>query len=93
MSQSIKQVNKKTAKTPTGKVKKGRTKAELKEYLKLRSREYYSNPENKEKQRLKVAEYRKNNREMINRKRRIKEKKARFEKKLKKIWMAKGLIK
>jgi hypothetical protein len=89
MSQSIK----KTEKTPTGKVKKGRTKSELKEYLKLRSREYYSTPEAKERQRLKVAEYRKNNRELINHKRRIKEKKVRFEKKMKKIWIARGLIK
>ena len=46
----------------------------------------------KEKQRLKVAEYRKNNREIINLRRRIKMKKLSFEKKLKKIWIARGLI-
>jgi hypothetical protein len=91
MNQSTKEGKKEL--TPTGRVKKGRTKKELKEYFKLRSREYYSTPEMKEKQRLKVAAYREKNRDIINERQRKKSKRVNFEKKLKKIWIARGLIK
>tara|TARA_R110000850_G_scaffold243732_1_gene368580 strand:- start:548 stop:829 length:282 start_codon:yes stop_codon:yes gene_type:complete len=69
-----------------------RTPAELKEYLKLRSRLYYENPENKERQRLKMIDRRKVNTadiyERCNKAKRLKT----FERRLKKIWISKGLI-
>ena len=70
-----------------------RTKKEHREYLKLRSREYYSNSENKEKQRLKMVLYRAKNKEKINRKRKAKRARDRLEKNLKIIWSNRGLLK
>lgn len=70
----------------------GRTKKELKEYLKLRSREYYSSPEAKEKQRLKMIEYRNRNRAKINERKRAKRSRDRLEKNLKRIWSTRGYL-
>ena len=72
--------------------KKGRTKKELKEYLKQRSREYYKSPEAKEVQRLKMIEYRNNNRDKINQRKRAKSARIRLQKNLKRIWVSRGLI-
>jgi hypothetical protein len=69
-----------------------RTKAEIKEYLKLRSRIYYSSDEAKAIQREKMRIYRENNREKINAKKRKKDLEKRLEKKLKIIWLSRGLI-
>lgn len=74
------------------KVRKGRTKKELREYLKQRSREYYKSPEAKEKQRLKMIEYRNRNREKINAKKRAKRSRDRLEKNLKRIWSTRGYL-
>lgn len=70
----------------------GRSKAELKEYLKLRSRTYYASDEAKAIQREKMRIYRENNREKINAKKRKTDLKKRLEKKLKLVWQQKGLI-
>ena len=51
MSQSIENKDSVTVKKKIGRPNKNRTKAEFREFLRLRSREYYSNPVNKEKQR------------------------------------------
>ncbi len=72
--------------------RKGRTQKELREYLKQRSREYYKSPEAKEKQRLKMIEYRNNNRAKINQKKRAKSARTRLQKNLKRIWVCRGLI-
>lgn len=87
MSQS-----KTTTKKKLGRPKGGRSKKELKEYLKLRSREYYTSPENKEKQKIKMAIYREENRERINQKKRAKRSRDRLEKNLKRIWSTRGLL-
>jgi len=70
----------------------GRTRKQLKEYLKLRSREYYASPQAKEKQRLKMIEYRNKNRDLINKRKRTKRSRDRLEKNLKRIWSIRGLI-
>jgi len=72
--------------------KKGRTRTELKEYLKQRSREYYKSPEAKEVQRLKMIDYRNNNREKINAKKRAKRSRDKLEKNLKRIWSTRGYL-
>lgn len=81
-----------TTKTKLGRPSIGRSKKEFKEYLRIRSKEYYSNPENKEKQRLKMTEYRNNNREKINAKKRAKRSRDKLEKNLKRIWSTRGRI-
>ena len=75
-----------TTKSKLGRPKGGRSKKELKEYLKLRSREYYTSPENKEKQKIKMAIYRAENRERINERKRAKRSSDKLEKNLKRIW-------
>lgn len=71
----------------------GRSKKEFKEYLKLRSREYYASDEAKEKQRLKMTEYRNKNRAKINERKKAKRSRDRLEKNLKRIWSTKGILK
>ena len=83
---SIKNTNGKTSDS------KGRTKKELREYLKQRSREYYASPEAKENQRLKMIDYRNRNREKINAKKRAKRSRDRLEKNLKRIWSTRGYL-
>jgi len=87
MSQSIENKD-----SVTVKKKIGRSKKELREYLKQRSREYYANPVNKEKQRLKMIAYREKNREKINAKKRAKRSRDRLEKNLKRIWSTRGYL-
>jgi hypothetical protein len=70
----------------------GRSKKELKVYLKLRSREYYKTSEAKEKQRLKMIVYRNANRDKINQRKRAKASRMRLQKNLKRIWVSRGLI-
>lgn len=87
MSQSIEKGIKKI-----GRPSLGRTKKELKEYLKQRSRVYYASPEVKEKQRLKMAEYRSKNRDLINKRKRSKRSRDKLHRNLKRIWITRGLI-
>jgi len=75
-----------------GRPSKGRTNKEQKEFLKLRSREYYADPVNRAKQTEKMRLYREKNREKINARKRAKTVKRQFEKHIKKIWIARGLI-
>ena len=88
MSQSK---TKSTTTTKLGRPSIGRSKKELQEYLKLRSREYYTSPENKEKQKIKMAIYRAENRERINERKRAKRSREKLEKNLKRIWSTRGL--
>jgi len=90
MSQST---TKTKVKSKIGRPSFNRTKKELKEYLRVRSKEYYSKPEIKEKQRLKMEIYRNKNRERINQRRRAKRIKDKLEKKLKRIWLNRDLLK
>lgn len=85
--------NEQVVKRKRGRPSLNRTKKEFKEYLKLRSREYYSDPVNKEKQRIKMNEYRNQNKDIINAKRKAKRARDRFEKQLKLIWLSRGLLK
>jgi len=92
MSQSIENKDSVTVKKKIGRPNKNRTKQEFREFLRLRSREYYANPVNKEKQRLKMIEYRNRNKDKINAKKRAKRSRDKLEKNLKRIWSTKGLI-
>ncbi len=80
------------SKKKLGRPSKGRTPKEKKEFLKERSRIYYSDPERKKEQLERMKIYREKNREKINAKKRAKTVKRRFEKDIKRIWVARGLI-
>lgn len=62
------------------------------EYFKQHAQKYYSNPVNREKQKLRMVEYRKNNKELIKQRATKHTKSNVFEKKLKKCWIARGLF-
>jgi hypothetical protein len=79
-------------KVKLGRPSLGRSKKEHKEYLKHRSREYYSDPERKVQQVEKMRLYRDKNRAKINQKKRAKSARIRLQKNLKRIWVCRGLI-
>ena len=70
----------------------GRSKKEHREYLKHRSRDYYSDPKHKIQQVEKMRLYRDTNRAKINQKKRAKTARIRLQKNLKRIWVCRGLI-
>tara|TARA_R110002167_G_scaffold174851_1_gene373834 strand:- start:3207 stop:3464 length:258 start_codon:yes stop_codon:yes gene_type:complete len=79
-------------KNKIGRPRKFHTKEQKKEYLKLRSREYYSSPEAKEKQRLKMLIYQQKNKDKINARRRRRRMLVKLEKDIRKIWISRGLL-
>ena len=82
-----------TKKENRGRPKKDyRTKNEKNEAQKLRSRVYYSSPEVKEQQRIRMMIYHQKNKDMINEKRCKKRRLKKFEKNLKLIWISRGLL-
>ena len=75
-----------------GRPKHGRSPDENKEWLKARSKLYYSDPINKEAQNLKMSIRRAKNRNSINEKKNQKARLKTLDRRLRKIWLSRGLI-
>ena len=75
-----------------GRPKSGRTVIQQKEFLKMRSRIYYSTEVNKVLQKERMLQYRIKNREKIYSKQKQTRLLKSIEKRLKKIWISKGFI-
>jgi hypothetical protein len=84
--------NESKTKKKLGRPSKGRTPSEQREYLKLRSRIYYADPKNKEAQRIKVHQHVLQNKKTVYERNNKRRRMQTFERRLKKIWISRGLI-
>jgi hypothetical protein len=75
-----------------GRPKHGRSLEENKEWIKGRSKLYYSDPVNKEAQKLKMRTRGMKNRNAINEKKNQKARLKTLDRRLRKIWLLRGLV-
>jgi ribosomal protein S8 len=76
-----------------GRPKNNRSPSENKELMRQRSQLYYSIPENREKQRIKLLSYVKKNKVRIYERQNTLKRRKTLDKRLREIWSRRGLIK